>query len=140
MDALFQETIFKQGSILRNAVKWIMKAMGRDDRPGSIQLGFTKQKGEDGDEQVHLGHPQDFHCFGWKIMDQLDQKTAGVVLVSNRIIDRRKINGVLSNPGLDFERLIKVLLEGGKVRFLDLANGDDVNIGHGWTDDLCSPR
>jgi hypothetical protein len=126
--------MFKQRFVLRNAVKRVMKAMGGYDRSGSIQLSLPKEKGEDGDEQVHLCHPQDLRCLRWKIMDQLDQQTAGVILVSNGVIDRRKVNGAIADPGLDSESLRKILFERGEVHLLDLTNGNDVNVGHGWVD------
>jgi|GEM_PF-4904039 len=107
-----------------------MKAMARNQGTGPIQLSFAKEKGEDGDEQVQLGHSQYFQGIPRKAVDQLNEQGAGVILISNRIIDRGEVNRVMPDSRRNPKNLGKGLLKREKGRFFELTNRNDIYKGH----------
>lgn len=130
MNTLFQETAFQEFFILRQAVKLILQAMGRYQSAYPLQLGLTKEKGKDGDEQVQFRHPDDLQSLWRRILDELKEKSAGMILVPNGVVDKGKVKRAMANACLKVESLRKVLSEKGQIGFLKVADGNEIDIRH----------
>jgi hypothetical protein len=88
-----------------------MKAMGRNNRSYSVQLSLTEQIGKDGYKQVQLRDPKDLRGTRKNIVDQLQQETTGVVLISDRVMGRGEVKMAMADPSLDFEGAKNTLFE-----------------------------
>lgn len=107
-----------------------MKAVSGNDRADSLQLGLTKNKGENGNEQVHIQNTQNLIRIGRSLSDQLLEDEGGVVLSPFGIESSRQINPHL----LNFCSLMKGFKDKAlhlfKIRMIIQFNGNDINIGH----------
>jgi hypothetical protein len=102
-----------------------------NDCPGSIKLGLTKNKGENGNKQIHLGNPQYSERVRRGGIDYLEKEERGIILIPRSIIRGHQMDGEFTDFGFHLEDTSDGLVKKFQAGKVAQTYRCKVNVRHG---------